>query len=53
MLSANPNLTTDKQDKKSHGLGTKIIKDIAAKYNGFAEFYDEDGSFCCNVIINL
>ena len=53
VLSANPNLTTDKQYKKSHGLGTKIIKDIAAKYNGFAEFYDEDGSFCCNVIINL
>ena len=51
VLDKNPALKTTKSDNKSHGFGTKIISDIAAKYNGRCDFYEEDGLFCCNVIL--
>lgn len=51
VLNNNPDLISDKFDKNAHGYGTKIIRDIAAKYSGFADFYEENDFFCCNVII--
>lgn len=48
----NCNLETTKPEKKLHGFGTKIIKDISLKYNGRCDFYEEDGCFCCNVILS-
>ena len=53
VLAKNPDLVSDKQDKKKHGYGTKIIREIAKKYSGFADFYEEDGYFCCNVMLYL
>ena len=53
VLSKNPDLVSDKQDKKNHGYGTKIIREIAKKHSGFADFYEEDGYFCCNVMLYL
>ena len=32
-MDSNPRLTTTKADKKQHGLGTSIIREIARKYN--------------------
>lgn len=52
VYSFNPELDTDKKDRKYHGFGTKIIKDIAVKHHGYADFYEESGMFCCNVILN-
>lgn len=49
VLSDNPNLITDKDDSENHGFGTKIIKDLAEKHGGFADFYEEGSLFCCNV----
>ena len=37
--------------KKSHGLGTKIVKDIVEKYNGSIDYYEEDEFFCCDIRI--
>lgn len=51
VLESNPNLETDKADPAHHGYGTKIIKDIALKYHGFADFYEDEGYFCCNVVL--
>lgn len=51
VLSANPNLKSDKISKKDHGYGIKIIKDIAMRYQGFADFYEENNFFCCNVLL--
>lgn len=51
VISENPNLKTTKFDKKNHGLGTSIIRDIANKYNGRYDYYEIDSTFCCSVIL--
>lgn len=51
VLKNNPNLHSTK-NKNSYGYGTKIIYDIAKKYNGKCDFYEKDSLFCCSVIIN-
>ncbi len=51
VIKNNPNLITTKKDKHLHGLGTKIIKDIAKKYNGIADFFENDDIFICYIIL--
>lgn len=51
VISVNPALTTTKDQKCDHGFGIQIIRDIANKYNGRCDFYEEDNCFCCNVIL--
>lgn len=51
VLTNNKNLHTTKNMNGEHGYGTKIIRDIAVKYNGRCDFYEEDDLFCCNVIL--
>ena len=53
VLEFNPELRSSKKDAKNHGYGTVIIREIAAKYRGFADFYEESGEFCCNVVMYL
>lgn len=52
VIANNRNLETTKAEKKLHGFGTQIIKDISLKYNGRCDFYEEEGCFCCNVILS-
>lgn len=51
VLANNRNLHTTKDMNGEHGYGTKIIRDIATKYNGRCDFYEEEDLFCCNVIL--
>ena len=51
VLQTNPQLLTSKENKTGHGLGIKIVKSIAEKYNGNVDFYEENDEFCCNVIL--
>ena len=51
VMQDNPNLITTKGKRNEHGMGVKIIKDISVKYNGNADFYEENEEFCCNVIL--
>lgn len=53
VLNENPELVTDKKDKLRHGYGTKIIKELAEKHHGFADFYEDNGFFCCSVLLKL
>lgn len=53
VLEYNPDLRSDKADKANHGYGTRIIRETAAKYRGFADFYEESSEFCCNVVMYL
>ena len=51
VLTNNPQLLTTKQDKTTHGLGTKIINEIANKYNGRCDFFEENGIFYCKTVL--
>lgn len=53
VLFKNPTLETDKENKDLHGYGTKIIREIAERHHGFADFYEEDDLFCCSVTLYL
>lgn len=49
VLNSNPNLVTKKEDKSNHGFGIKSIKNIAKKYDGSAEFSEQNGYFIAEV----
>ena len=52
VTSNKPSLKTTKIDK-AHGYGTKIIRNIAKKYEGYVTFAFEDGKFVCDCMINM
>lgn len=47
------NITKTRKDEKRHGYGTKIITNIAHKYNGYADFSLENDHFICDVLLYL
>lgn len=44
-------LKTTKEQPELHGFGVKTIKAIAEKYNGFAEFYNDNNQFETQVLL--
>ena len=52
ILKNKPSLKTTKRNR-GHGYGTKIIKNIAKKYEGYATFTFEDAKFVCDCLINM
>ncbi len=53
VLKDNPELLSTKGNKETSGLGTKIIRDIAERYNGSCDFYERENKFCCVVMLNV
>ena len=51
-VKGRPSLRTTK-DGKAHGYGTKIIKNIAKKYEGYVSFAFEDNKFVCDCLLNM
>lgn len=51
VLANNKHLHSTKNISSEHGYGIKIIRDIAIKYDGRCDYYEEDELFCCNVIL--
>ena len=49
VLTHNSRLKTSKPDAKNHSLGTKSVKRRAEKYNGNAEFTEENNRFVARV----
>ncbi len=49
VLSKNPGLESAKENPTEHGFGVKTIRHIAEKYDGKADFYEEDMTFVCRV----
>ena len=47
-----PSLKTTKINR-GHGYGTKIIKNIVKKYEGYVTFEYEDNKFVCDCMINM
>ncbi len=52
VLETNPGLKSTKKKPGEHGYGVKIIREIAEKYSGRSDFYEEEGMFCCSVLLN-
>ena len=46
-------LTSTHKKGRGHGYGTKIIRNIAATYNGYVDFNVENDIFICDVLLNL
>lgn len=46
-------LLTDKEDKKIHGLGIKIVKETVKKYDGYIDFYYDNLVFKVTVGIPI
>lgn len=53
VLEKNPKLKSTKVQVQKHGYGTRIIRDISKKYSGRCDFYEENGKFCCHVILKI
>lgn len=53
VLKENPNLKTTKANSSHHGNGIGIMRDIAAKYDGECDFYEEDGLFCVAIYLPI
>lgn len=51
-VKGKPSLKTTKNGKV-HGYGTKIIKNIAKKYEGYVSFAFEDNQFVCDCLLNM
>ena len=51
VIESNPQLMSTKRNKSEHGYGVKIIREIAEKYDGRSDFYEEAGMFCCSVVL--
>lgn len=45
-------LVSTKKDKDIHGFGTKVIRQIAEKYQGTARFVVENGTFTASVMLS-
>lgn len=46
-------LTKTSKAGRGHGYGTKIIRNIASAYKGYADFNIEDNRFICDAVLNL
>ena len=46
-------LKSAKGNDPEHGLGTKIIQEIAEYYNGYAVFDIQDDMFVCEVMLDM
>lgn len=53
VLTNNPDLKTDKPNKKEHGYGIRSIKDIANKYEGSVDFREENGNFIAEIWLKM
>lgn len=52
VLAENPALASTKPEKENHGLGTRIVREIVSKYRGLLDYYEEEGYFCCHLILS-
>lgn len=46
-------MRTTKGNQEAHGFGTRIIRKIVEKYNGYYEYSIVDGRFCVSCMLNI
>jgi len=53
VLQKNPQLKTSKKDADNHGIGLRVVRAIAQKYNGIFKTCMENGYFVADVMLSL
>lgn len=53
VVRQNPTLRTGKRNTKEHGFGTRIIDEVVARYGGLVQFFERQGEFCCDILIEM
>ena len=53
ILKTNPYLYTTKTSLLKHGYGISILKEIAAKYDGTADFFEENSYFIAQIVLYI
>jgi sensor histidine kinase YesM len=53
VLAENEKLKTTKSESKKHGIGIYSVRQIAEKYDGIANFYEESGSFIADIWLKV
>lgn len=53
VLSKNPKLKTSKHASDEHGFGIPTIREIAEKYDGTADFYEDSGWFIAQIMLYI
>ena len=53
VLKNNKELASTKPNRDRHGLGHLIMEKIAKDYNGFVDYFEEDGMFGVEIILPL
>lgn len=53
VLDSNPHLKTTKSDKKAHGQGLKIIRNIVDKNNGNISFKEKENCFIVSLMLEI
>ena len=51
VLEKNPRLLTNKKDDMEHGKGHVIVEKNVKKYDGKVDYYEEDGFFCVQILM--
>lgn len=49
VLDSNPQLTSTKAEEEENGLGIISVRETASKYDGRAEFYEDNGYFTAEI----
>ena len=47
----NAKLSTTKVNRKYHGFGTESIRNLVKKYDGGIEYYEKDGWFILDIMM--
>ena len=53
VLSANPNLVTNKDNRSLHGFGIKSIRELSRKYNGTVDFKESERFFIVEICLSI
>ena len=53
ILAVNPHLMSTKSGGAHLGLGTRIIRETVAKYNGMTDFFEDHEMFCVQIVLPI
>ena len=53
VLQTNKELRSTKKNRQDHGLGHKIVETILKKYDGWVDYFENDGMFGVQIMLPM